>query len=387
MKVIIQDPDDAIISHAASLKNAVATYSLTREKGWLPRKPASRDYGMAILQTKPPVLPSAVTSEPFRFNQAFIEAMSISIISLAQRAQIVYDEEYGGGDVDFTDTSDDRGIECGVNNKKALSFRTFRPSYEWIRSYCSQSIEARNTSLSPLEKVLLVILSLDGRTGEVLGEALAGGYDDVYPFFCALVHWSPRSFGSSRTVSRSAAHSIRSFSRSIHMVCEDLDKIVRNDKSSGRSGLDRDEVLTFLCRALAFCREKIVQSDSSNLSPSVGGEKSSYDQIVSAPSVCSPPRGRIVSGDQRGQAASGVRLSVVEDNRQYNSLRREEGEGKLGNDSLDLGTLSSAPIPGGPGGSGYIINVNCGHSGWPSSRALECLTSCMIEAGLEIKSA
>lgn len=382
MKVIIQDPDDSIINHAASLKNATATYALTREREWLPRKAADKDYRVAILQNKAPVLPSAVTSEPFHFNQAFIEAMCVSIISLAQRAQTSPDEGREEGDADLAETIDGlvHGRGRNFDNKKSLPFRTYRPSYEWIRSFCSQSVEARNKNLTPLDKVLAVLFSLDGRTGQVLGEALGGGYDDLYPFFCALVLWSPRSFGSSRTVSRSAAHSFRSFSRNIHRVCEELDNIVTEERSSSRSGLDQDELLVFLRRALGFCREKILQSASTGASPGAGGVT-----LSSAPSLFSPPRSRSISGDKSNIAATGVKLSILEDNQQYRGTSSMVGESRPINDGVEGGDWGSAPVSGGPGGAGYVINVDCGHSGWPSSRALDSLTSCMVEAGIEVK--
>ena len=90
-----------------------------------------------------------------------------------------------------------------------------------------------------------------------------------------------------------------------------------------------------------------------------------------------------MSGDQTSVAATAVKLGIVEDNHQYSGSSSSGGT-KSGNGSV--GDVGSVPSPGGPGGSGYVINVNCGHSGWPAARALDSLTACVLEAGLEVKS-
>ena len=118
-----------------------------------------------------------------------------------------------------------------------------------------------NTALTPVEKAFLVIASLDGRCGEMCGHALIGGFDNLFPFMCQLVHWSPRSFGSTRTLGKgSSSNHIKNVGRNIHRVCEDLEALVYGQQQP--NGLGSHAGVLFLRSAMHFLRDKVLEVEA-----------------------------------------------------------------------------------------------------------------------------
>jgi pimeloyl-ACP methyl ester carboxylesterase len=415
MKVVLQDPDDAIIDNAASLKNGIATKLCASESLWWPRKPSNTGYRTAILKQEPPIFDEEVTREPLRLDNAFIEAVCVAVVALGQQTQAGSGAQSWGGqsyDEDDEDDEDDDNNSNGSssannnnntntnnnNNKNStngsyqatrgtnpgvgggLSMRQYRPTAEWLRVFCTQSIAESNVGLSHLEKVFLVIASLDGRNGQLCGHALAGGYDNLFPFFCALVQWSSRSFGSSLTVSKSAGNAVRAVGRSIHAVCEDLDALQQRCPSF----LSQDPVLLFLLKAMRFLREKMGHIEHAAAAHSTGSSEGTNGSGGSSDGLFSPPRSRGAPPTlSEGLPASvAVSSGIAEDRRRADA----RAGGRNQPQSAFPVNPAAVPSPAGQSSAGLVITVNCGHSGWPNKKALDALTSCVHQAGFSINS-
>lgn len=409
MKVIIQDPEDAIIDHAASLKTGVATYSSTGETRWWPRKPTNTGYRKSVLLHEMPVFDPEATKEPFKLDAKFVEAVCVAIIGLAQQTQSGADDAVEAGQPYDADAdallgtssrgaaysegakSKDgggaagggRGTDSGIPSRgRALSMQSYRPTKEWLRVFCTQSVAESNKGITPLEKVFLVIASLDGRCGELCGHAVIGGFDNLFPFFSQLVHWSPRSFGSTRTVSKGASNHMKAVGRSLSRVCEDLEKLVYGQQQP--NGLSSHSGVAFLRAAMLFMRER-VQHVEAAAKLAHSGKDSGSSATDSSGALFSPPRGKGVPPTP----VEGLLATVAVSTTLAEEFEREHSGSTSGSGSGGKlpGAVSaeSVPSPAGPMSPGFLINVNCGHSGWPSKKALDTLTLCVAQAGFDIK--
>ena len=62
---------------------------------------------------------------------------------------------------------------------------------ESLESFCSQVIS--EACITPIEKVWLSIARIDGGSGQLLGQAAAGGLDGLRAWLCSLLVWKSRA--------------------------------------------------------------------------------------------------------------------------------------------------------------------------------------------------
>lgn len=370
MKCLLQDNDDMVIHHQASLKVGISTSLIMKEKNWYPLR-YNRDYHMANATGVAPTLEESALEQPFQLNEAFVEALYTSLLSLMQQAQrkslqMCNGTRSGGNDDDDTSyslssnttnvirrlmasigNSDGGNINRDSIRQRQGTMSSYRPTMAWLTEFCKRSIDEDNKSLCALEKVCLVLLRIDGYGGQVLGQALMKGYDAVRGWMCTLLTWHSKVLGS--TARTSDVHHLR---RSIFVACDEFDRLWEQQQKQDTS-----------------------QSFNMNHLPGNGDDSITNNSIVQfLKNAMYHLRDRIV--DREGTATPFSTPDHLE--RHTSNLRGNNGTSK-GLFNKVLGSEHS-----GVGGTGVLLPVTCGHSGWPNKRSLEALEICILEAGLPI---
>ena len=135
---------------------------------------------------------------------------------------------------------------------------------------------------------------------------------------------------------------------------------------------------------MLFMRER-VQHVEAAAKLAHSGKDSGSSATDSSGALFSPPRGKGVPPTP----VEGLLATVAVSTTLAEEFEREHSGSISGSGSGGKlpGAVSaeSVPSPAGPMSPGFLINVNCGHSGWPSKKALDTLTLCVAQAGFDIK--
>jgi hypothetical protein len=274
-------------------------------------------------------------------------------------------KKVGGG---VREGSDATSCVTGSNEEQQQQLPQFSSQKEFLNYICSVSVTGDST-LTPFTKLWVVLARIDGGSGQLLGQAVRGGYDGFRAWLCSLLVWGTagrafpdRSLPASKTTLQRAV-------RELSVLVEE----------SRNSELRLSVVVIFILEALQGLARRLeapIGVHQLSVSRGEGGEESTSTSVESlspasssgtVTSLCNLEANCGLSSCYEQLPQSAV---TQRGGRSYVHL---DSSGGPGSDKSSASTLR-VPLQR----LGQVLPLHCGHNGWPAHHELAAITEFFV---------
>jgi len=442
MKIMLQDPSDAIVSFCSSMQAGVASVIAGQRMGrgknaralhWWPSK-MNTALAAANFAGKAPVIAASVidtnssTSNPMVSNgesEAAVDAAAAAGGSISERLEFNFNSPLHDFQSTFTaciihlaqlaqkeraDCDREQQLDAMLGANSVTTLSSYAPSIIWVQKFCSQplgiplGVDATKSAIAPavtakgdltgLEKMLAVLLRTENCTGHTIGEVVLQHADHA--------HYHAHSKQElEQDHEHSSGNSSPHNSESSHVTAQVYLPGMIFSTTDCSSSAVYEGLCVWISSAITF-RHCCIHSHRNQAK----GSPSTYSRSLSqsahdlrllcdvyaaklrypnpnananANSSHSPPTGAGRKRERRAGAAIGLKLSEQDISCLHYLHNALEYIHNTGSNENVVNMQASKSSH-----SGYLLSVSCGHSGWPEKKALYGLTACLGRAGFPI---
>jgi len=429
MKILLQDPTDAIVAFCSSMQAGIASVLTARSMDntksatlyhWWPSK-MDKTLAAANFVGKAPIITASVIDS----GSSMPNPMSPASLSGAEGGGAAGGAIGPTGRIDFNMSSSthemqstftacivhlahlaqkvraeaDREDLCNSEpySHSVVPLSSYVPSGKWLYKFCSQSlgIESNDQSsiapavpvrgdLTALEKLLAVILRTENCTGHTIGEVILHHADHAQYHAHAKHEQEHEHEHQHLPAGNNSSYENETTSTCSHVHTPGTIFSPSDCSSSGfYEGLS-----VWISSAIAFRHCSLhghgnqTKASPSNYSRTLLQSVQELQDVCNMHGVYLTGSAAMGKGKRERRVSGGGTASNLSEHdiRSIHYLRNAlQHIHELGNHNL--GGVNKQCT------SGYLLPVDCGHSGWPEKKALAAVTACLGRAGFPVPAA